>query len=231
MKNRQVKLNITSKKDILAQFKNYQILSLEPYDYTNDSYYRKLFELLQLDTSVDKLYIMYNDYRNSDEFYRLLSDFLTTSTHLKHIRLKDNHISVENSMLLSDAIKNNDSLIHINLNYKNLDSNAFKYLINSLKINKMLKFIVISIWDNYIDGNDIAELLKVNTSVFALELYTSEIKNHNVIIKALKNNRYITLFFSPSDVILDQNVYKKIITYSERNKYNQELKSMRIQDL
>jgi hypothetical protein len=197
------------------------------------NYNKRLLELLKKNKSVTKLYLSIHcsksNTKHGDEFYKILHDFLTTETYLEFIQLEDKYISVENCKLVGEALKSNSSLIEISFTYYNLGNNALKYLIDPLKFNTNISFVRISVWDNFIDGTLIAELLKIKTTLSAIALYTHEIKNSNVIDGLLQNNSNITFFYTYCS--LGPAADRNIQSYCERNKHNFCLKSMMIQDL
>jgi hypothetical protein len=230
---------IHDQQKIFDLLENNQITLLYSQTSMDISYYKRLLELLKINTSVLKLQIVYtsnndndhndNDHNdNDDQFYKLLSDFLTIQTHPHTIYLVDRYISVRNCNLISDAIKNNTNVTNLDLFY-NLDNNMFTYLVNSLKFNKTLTTIRIDLCNNIIDGKILAKLLKDNTTLTTLTL-SSNVINEQYVLKSLKNNPYITYIYMPhiSNTI---SAIKKINNYCDRNKYNNDLRSLVIQDL
>jgi hypothetical protein len=222
-------MQITQK--LFTMLKNNKILGLYIYEYVDNNFYKQLFELLKINISVTSLCISYQSNTNNNKFYELLSDYLSISTYLKYINFGDYNISVENSILLSSALKKNNSLIQIHLYYQNLDKKGCNYIIDSLKFNKTVTYFIINVPS--IDGNYLAELLKVNTTLTAIQLHITSVGEYRVEIeieieKALKNNRYITvLILGYRRVGMEENIK----TYCERNKYNNNLKSLMLQDL
>jgi hypothetical protein len=226
-------ITIINQEILFSLLENNEITQLELYSRHDGNYYKQLFELLKINSSIHTLcifFMVFDNFSDDNEFYKLLCEFLTTTLYLKYTFLKDGCISIENSILVADAVKNNNSLVTVKLHYNNLNDNTYKYIIDSLKFNKTVASFVISNWSNPLDINDVAELLKVNTALNEIILCIRKITNYDMIKKAVKNNRYITTFRSPHGNDADPDM-KKIKTYFERNNYNLKLKSMLIQDL
>jgi hypothetical protein len=226
-----------NKEQLFTSLKNNEVLEMNTSEYTDIQYYRELFKLLQINTSIKQLCIKYGncniDSRQSDtdnsEFYKLLSDYLRISIYLRELILVDYHITIKNSMLLNDVFKHNNTLNEIYLYYRNLDKDGCTHFIDSIKFNKTATVIGIDM--NLINDNHIVELLKVNTRISSIYFLHEEVEKPETIKtieKALKNNQYVTFLCVN---FRSQNKYKKINTYCERNKHNLELKSMLIQDL
>jgi hypothetical protein len=217
---------------LFTLLKNNEISMLHTFGYTDSNYYDQLLKLLKINRSVTRLWIKYNGYSNNgkqnsnqNKFYKLICDYLINTTDLKLINFIDYGISVENSMLLSNAFKQNNSLNEIHLYNKHLDKSACTYFINSLKFNKTITTLTTDICS--IDGNHIAELLKVNTSLTSISVYVEKVTNIRVIDNALKNNKYIEYIYTN----FKQDMYKNISTYCDRNKHNNKLRSTMIEDL
>jgi hypothetical protein len=219
-------IEIRDQKILFTLLKNNEIISLRSFGYDDNNHYKQLFELLKKNTSGIKLHFTCKN--GSNIFYKLLCDYLTDNIYVTSIYLSDKHISVENLRLLSDTLKKNNSLIAIDLNYINLNDNECKYLLDSLKFNETLRYIRMHL--HLIDGNHVAELLKVNTILRSLHLTYSEIKDFCTISKALKNNKHIIELFMRSflGIYLDTG---NIVYYCLRNCHNSQLKSLMIQDL
>jgi Ran GTPase-activating protein (RanGAP) involved in mRNA processing and transport len=215
-------INTTNWTKICELIKNNELRTLCLYSYKDINYYKQLFELLKINTSVIDLWI---DNDATDEYYKLLSDCLMFKTNLERIGLSDNDISIDNCKLLCDALKNSTSLNKIHFSYDCLNDNSCKCFIDFLKFNKTVKCAQVSILEKRLDGIIIAKLLNVNTTINELVLRIRKIKNMHVIKKAIKNNQYITCFS------MSHYYQEIIIKYCVRNQYNQRLKAMMIQDL
>jgi hypothetical protein len=233
--------NVFNQEKILSSIKNNEIMAVHICKYADINFFKQLFELLKNNSSVKRLIITYNsNYGHSDnnnnnnnnisnnEFYKLLSDCLAIDTYFNVVCLVDDNINAENLVLISNALKNNNSLIEVELCYKNLKKNECKYIIDSLKFNKTLTYIVIYI--NSISANHIVELLKVNTTLRSLEI-RSRIKKPRIICNTLQNNRNITYFSVYSQMDIDIDIHNIISDYCERNMHNLKLKSLLIEDL
>jgi hypothetical protein len=181
---------------IFDEFKNNNVNTLNSYDYKDDNYYKRIFELLITNSSISSLSIV-ND-NGSDEFYKLLADFLILNSCLHTLLLVDNSISIKNCQLISDALKNNTTLSSIHIRYHNLDNDMLKYLVNSLKYNKSLIFVGISVWGKPINAEIITTLLNNNTILAGILLYSNKIEKEYMLKKVLKNNPYITSCYIPS---------------------------------
>jgi hypothetical protein len=222
---------VYDEKRIYKLVKNNKLKILNLYFYENINFYKQLFDALKTNRSVIKLYIEHNYKHNGkntmDEYYELLSDFLQHETYLQHLILHSNNITTYRSKLLAKALVNNTTLNQIHFQYTYLDEDSCKYFINSLKVNKTIKRVVITVTRGFIDGKMIAELLDVNKSITEIVLITPKIKEHFVMEKALQNNPYI-MYFYMSDTI---DIQDSVRSYYERNRYNLKLKSLMIEDL
>jgi hypothetical protein len=225
-------INDNSKKNIINNptklhnlIKNNEISILRLFKYRNIDYYKQLFELLKTNTSIFHIKIRNND--NTDEYYKLLSDYLMFKNNLKKISLAGDYMSDDNCKLIYDALKNsnNISLITIRFRYNYLNDNSLKYIIDFLKFNNTLKFVYIVVCEALIDGVIIAELLRTNITINKLAMISQNIKNLNVLEKVMENNRYIT------HLDMFHNSKASINGYCKRNKYNNNLKSLMLQDL
>jgi hypothetical protein len=225
--------NVTNDREQLCNLlENNKITSLHLNNYTDINFYKRLFELLKIGTSVISLGIIYtsdnNNNNNDNKYYELLSDYLRHNIWLKKINITDNGISITNCKLLCEALKNNTTIDDVAFTHGNLNDDMCKYIINYLKVNKTLQFVRISCLPQIIDGKYIAELLDNETKLKCITFFTN-IKNEQCMSKSLENNSNVTslcvfgLYFN--------SITKNIAYYCERNMHNLKLKSLMIEDL
>jgi hypothetical protein len=148
-----------------------------------------------------------------------------------------NQLSQRSNLLIGNQLSERSNLpssgqiSKLGLRYNNIDNNTFKYFIKSLKNNNSLTNIEVNMSRNKIDCNNIVKLLKVNTTLTHIALYTNEIQECHLvkkIIDVLKNNPHIVDFYIHTYI---PNLNKKISKYCDRNRHNRTLKMLMLQDI
>jgi len=204
-------IGINDYDQIVNMLKNNEIRTLEiRYQYTNIISCEHLSKLLESNTSVNKLNIIFE---------------LPVS-----IAYLDTRSFIEDCRLLFETLKINTSITNISLRYRYMEDDTFKHLVRVLKTNNMLKKITISA--SYVNILYLAKLLKYNKSnLNIIYIFAGHSIIHNIspIVDAMKHNIFITELYLREYPELINN--KEIMTICETNKHNIMLKKMMIQDL
>jgi hypothetical protein len=217
---------ISNRPQLLKLVKQNEITTLEFHEEDIINYYKKLLTLLKSNTSIHTLYLSNNC--SDNECYELLKEMLLFNKSLNKFYFSDSIFHHNKYSWIHEMIKDNTTLTEITLGLTSkIGYNIWKPLISALKDNKTLTYITLRIRGLYtIDGDHIAEILRVNTVLNKIVLSAIEIKNCDEITKALEYNSSIVYLSGHRCLNTQQN-----LRICERNEHNIRLKTMMLQDL
>jgi hypothetical protein len=208
LQNTKKLIGIVTATQLINIFKNEIIHQINIHSkFTNIISCDQLFELLKMNTTINRVDFMMYDYDNNNNNNN-----------------EKNHYCNQ----LFELLKNNTSIEVLYLAHRNINNDVFGNLINALKVNTTLKHIMIETNSMYCDH--VVEILGCNKALFKIHLfiYTVTYNQHNRIINALKNNPYvIDLHLSSIETFSEKNKIKK---YCIRNNHNIKLKELMLYD-
>jgi len=207
-----------------------------PYNVLNTESVEKFAKLLKTNTTIKHL-ILPDNVDMSYECCKLITEAIGENSSIEEFYWLEPAFSSNELKLVSDMIKVNKSLKKLTVYFHrtNINNDAIIYMIDSLKLNKTLTYVVIPMnLGNFHVTEYFANFLKENSSITNYSLtnnWNIDQNSMKLIIDALYYNPYVIKIDGFIYGLTDYKEYNNIIYYLDRNQHNLKLKSMLLQDI
>jgi hypothetical protein len=218
---------------------NYDKLSKRAKEY--DEWCGILCDLFKVNTSIINLGVDIQYITKSG--LKFVYEGLSENKSIRQININinnylDTKVFSYNNKMLTNMIKSNTYIDSLHLHFNRLDNISWSNLVESLKVNKTLIRLSLTIGRNEIDFDEIdfngseqlKDLLQNNNTIYNMILCTRGMIKYDEIISGIKQNPRITYFIETS-CMKSANIANKLDKYLSRNSHNSELKVMMLQDL